>query len=59
MAAVSGAQHNPVLRALYARLRVAGKLPMVALMACIRKLLTILNALVRTKTPGHFSQRPG
>lgn len=47
MAALSGASHNPVLRALYNRLCDAGKLHKVALVACMRKLLIILNAMVR------------
>jgi transposase len=51
MAAVTAAQHNPPVRAFYQRLRAAGKPTMVALMACMRKLLTILNAMVRHGTP--------
>ena len=47
MAAVTAARHNPVLRAFYQRLRAAGKPAKVALVAVARKLLTILNALVR------------
>jgi transposase len=47
MAAVVASQHNPVVRALYARLRAAGKPAKVALVACMRKLLVILNALAR------------
>ena len=44
-------RHNPAIRAFYLRLREAGKLKMVALTACMRKLLTILNAILRDKTP--------
>lgn len=53
MAAVTGAARgkNPVLAAQYARLRAAGKPAKVALTACMRKLLCILNAMVRTQTP--------
>jgi transposase len=40
-------QFNPVIRAFYQRLRAAGKPAKVALTACMRKLLTILNAMVR------------
>jgi transposase len=47
MASVTGARCNPVLRALYQRLRAAGKPPKLALIALARKLLTILNAMVR------------
>jgi len=41
---------NETLRAHYARLVGAGKAPLVAVVACMRKLLTILNAIVRTET---------
>jgi len=47
MATVAGIRCNPVLRALYQRLINAGKAKKVALVACMRKLLTILNAMVR------------
>ncbi len=40
---------NPVIRAFYARLRAAGKPKKVVLTACMRKLLTILNAMVLTQ----------
>jgi transposase len=39
-----------VVKAFYERLIAAGKLPKVALVACMRKLLTMLNAMVRTNT---------
>lgn len=51
MATLSGVRYNPALRAFYRRLRAAGKEKKVALIACARKLLTILNALVRTGRP--------
>jgi transposase len=51
MATLSAKQHNPVIRAFYDRLIAAGKLPKVALVACMRKLLTILNAMLKTGTP--------
>ena len=47
MAALVGSRHNPVLRAFYRRLRTAGKPAKVALTACMRKLLTILNSMLR------------
>lgn len=50
MAALVGMRHNPVLREFYARLRAAGKPGKVALVACMRKLLTILNVMVRERT---------
>lgn len=51
MATLTAVTHNPVLKAFYLRLRGSGKLPKVALVACMRKLLTILNAMARTKSP--------
>jgi len=42
---------NPALKAFYQRLRKLGKLPKVALVACMRKLLTILNAMLAHGTP--------
>ena len=51
MATLTAARYNPVIRAFYERLRAAGKLPKVALVACMRKLLTMLNAMVRTGKP--------
>ena len=55
MGALVAARHNPVIRAFYSRLVEAGKPKKVALTACMRKLLTILNAMMRTNTPwqGH------
>lgn len=47
MAALSGTRCNPVLKAFYDRLIAAGKPPKVALTACMRKLLVILNAMIR------------
>lgn len=47
MGALVAARHNPVIRPFYVRLRAAGKPPKVALTACMHKLLTILNAMVR------------
>jgi transposase len=42
----SATKHNPVLRAMYARLIAKGKKPKVAIVACMRKLLHILNTMV-------------
>ena len=47
---MNGARFNPVLRDLYERLRAAGKPPKLAFVALARKLLTILNAMVRDQT---------
>lgn len=51
MAAMVGTRHNPQLKAFYQRLVAAGKPKMVAIIAVARKLLTILNAILRDKTP--------
>jgi transposase len=51
MAALVGVRHNPVLKTCYARLVAAGKAKKVALVACMRKLLTILNAMAKHQTP--------
>ena len=48
MAALVASRHNPVIKAFYQRLLAAGKPKKVALVACMRKLLTILNAMVRS-----------
>ena len=50
MAALVASRHNTVMRVFYKRLRDAGKAPKVALVACMRKLLTILNAMIKHKT---------
>ena len=50
MAALVGTRCNPALRSFYARLRLAGKPKKVALTACMRKLLVMLNAMLRDGT---------
>jgi transposase len=51
MAALVASRRNAVIRGFYQRLRTAGKPAKVALTACMRKLLTILNAMARSGTP--------
>lgn len=51
MAALVAARHNPVIKRFYNRLLRNGKLKKVALVACARKLLTILNDMVRNQEP--------
>jgi transposase len=51
MAALVAVRWNPVLRAFYQRLRAAGKRPKVALVAAMRKLLLILNAMLKAQQP--------
>ena len=50
MAALSAKIHNPVIRKFAERLENEGKLPKVVLTACMRKLLVILNAMLKTNT---------
>jgi transposase len=50
MSTLVAVRHNPVLAVFYQRLRAAGKAPKVALTACMRKLLTILNAMLKHRT---------
>ena len=51
MGALVAKQHNPILKAFFDRLIAAGKPKMVALIAVARKLLTILNAILRDNRP--------
>lgn len=51
MAAVAAARFNPTIRTFYQRLLASGKKKKVALVACMRKLLTILNAMLRDMQP--------
>jgi transposase len=51
MAAQSAARFNPPLATFYQRLLANGKTPKVALVAVMRKLLTVLNAIARTRQP--------
>lgn len=51
VAALVGTRFNPVLKAFYAKLLAAGKPKKVALVACMHKLLIILNAIARSRQP--------
>src|SRR5512143_1268779 len=51
MATLTAVRHNPVIHAFYEHLRQVGKVPKVALTACMRKVLTILNAMVKSNVP--------
>ena len=51
MATLTAKRHNPAIRALFECLRAAGKPFKVAMTACMRKLLTILNAILKSKQP--------
>ena len=50
MSSLAATRHNPILRAHYLKLKEAGKPSKVALVAVMRKLITILNAMCRTNT---------
>lgn len=50
MSALSAIRSNPIIRQFYQRLREAGKCFKVAIVACMRKLLVILNAMIRYQT---------
>ena len=50
MAALVASRRNSIIAAFYQRLLDAGKAKKMALVACVRKLITILNAMMRTMT---------
>ena len=58
MAALVGTQKNPVIHRYYIKLITGGKPKKLALVACMRKLLTILNDMVRRETHWDQKQRP-
>jgi transposase len=58
MSALVAVRYNPVLKTFYQRLCTAGKAKKVALTACMRKLLTILNAMVKHQKPWHVQEEP-
>jgi len=58
MGAIVAARFNPVIRAFYQRLRAAGKAKKVALTACMHKLLIILNAMLKHRTPWRQGTEP-
>jgi transposase len=51
VATMSAVRHNPTIRAFRQRLLAKGKPKMVVMVACMRKLLTILNAILRDQKP--------
>jgi len=56
MACLVAIQHNPALKSFYRRLREGGKPARLALVAAMRKLLTILNAMLRDRKPWASAQ---
>ncbi len=57
MSTLVATRYNPFIRHFYVRLLSAGKAKKLALTACMRKLLTILNAMLKNRT--HWSYSPG
>jgi transposase len=55
MGTLLAVHHNPVVRGFYERLLAVGNPKKVALVACMRKLLVILNAVLRHRTPWRSS----
>jgi transposase len=51
MATLAATRFNPVIQSVYQRLLAAGKPKKVALVACMRKLLVILNAMLKHHAP--------
>ena len=51
MGALAASRFNPVIRDFYQRLLTAGKPKKVALTACMRKLLVILNSMLKSRSP--------
>jgi transposase len=58
MAALVGTRRNPAIRALYTRLVQRGKPKKLAIVACMRKLLTIVNAIMKSRTPWRSDPDP-
>ncbi|MBA3480351.1 MAG: IS110 family transposase [Pirellulales bacterium] len=56
MATLVATQHNPLIRSYYQQLIQRGKAKMTALIACMRKLLLILNAMIKTNSPWNHTQ---
>jgi len=59
MGTLVATRSNPQIKAFYERLLAAGKVKKVALTACMRKLLTILNAMLKHRTPWHAQEVQG
>jgi transposase len=55
MAALVASRHNPIIKELYLRLLAHGKAKKVALVACMRKLITIMNCMLRCKKAWQYA----
>lgn len=51
MATLSAVRYNPAIKAAYVRLREAGKPPKLAIVACMRRLIIVLNAMIKARSP--------
>jgi transposase len=58
MATIVATQHNRLIRRHYQQLLARGKAKMTALVACMRKLLLILNAIIKNQTPWREAEAP-
>jgi len=58
MTTLVAARFNPVISVMYNRLCIAGKAKKVALVACMHKLLIIMNAMLKHRTIWHFEPFP-
>lgn len=58
MATLCAIRINPTIKSFYRRLLIAGKAPKVAIVACMRKLLTILNVMLKSQTPWRIAPSP-
>ena len=56
MGAVVAIRHNPIIKDFYERLLLRGKPKKLAITACVRKMLVILNAMVRDQKPWQVSE---
>lgn len=56
MATLNAIRYNPTIKTFYRRLITVGKAPKVAIIACMRKLLTILNVMLKTQTSWRTAQ---
>ncbi len=59
MGTLTGVRCNPILKAFYEHLLGQGKTKKVALVACMHKLIRILNAIIRDRQPWQVSSEPG
>jgi transposase len=59
MGTLVATRYNPRIKAFYERLLAAGKVKKVALTACMHKFLTILNAMLKHRTPWQFEEVQG